>query len=73
MSGYKQRSLYQSRVDQPGRGGCVDRPSLLMEKKKKTHNVSSVHSLTLEASQQRTKPPQSSCPNVGFWSLLRFL
>lgn len=39
MSGYKQCSLHQSRVDRPGRGGCVDRPSLLMEKKKTKKNA----------------------------------
>lgn len=49
----------QTRAARPGRGGCVDSLSLLMEK---VHNVSSVHRLTLEASQWRTKLSQSSCP-----------
>lgn len=59
---------------QPGRGRCVDSLSLLMEK---VHNVSSVHRLTLEASQRRTKLSQSSCPpwvsglSSGFIKLLR--
>lgn len=59
---------------QPGRGRCVDSLSLLMEKK--VHNVSSVHRLTLEASQRRTKLSQSSCPpwvsglSSGFIKLL---
>ena len=59
---------------QPGRGRCVDSLSLLMEK---AHNVSSVHRLTLEASQRRTKLSQSSCPpwvsglSSGFIKLLR--
>lgn len=38
----------------------------------KAHNVSSVHRLTLEASQGRTKLSQSSCPPWVFWSVLRF-
>lgn len=64
----------QTGVAQPGRGGCVDSPSLLMEK---AHNVSSVHRLTLEASQPRTKLSQSDCPpwvsglSSGFVKLLR--
>lgn len=43
----------------------------------KAHNVSSVHRLTLEASQRRTKLSQSSCPpwvsglSSGFIKLLR--
>lgn len=47
-----------TRAAQPGRGGCVDSLSLLLEK---VHNVSPVHRLTLEASQQRTKLSQSRC------------
>lgn len=64
----------RTRAARPGRGGCVDSLSLLMEK---AHNVSSVHRLTLEASQLRTKLSQSSCPpwvpgpSSGFIKLLR--
>lgn len=64
----------RTRAARPGRGGCVDSLSLLMEK---AHNVSSVHRLTLEASQRRTKLSQSSCPpwvsgrSSGFIKLLR--
>lgn len=64
----------RTRAARPGRGGCVDSLSLLMEK---AHNVSSVHRLTLEASQGRTKLSQSSCPpwvsglSSGFIKLLR--
>lgn len=64
----------RTRAAQPGRGGCVDSLSLLLEK---VHNVSSVHRLTLKASQQRTKLSQSSCLpwlsglSSGFIKLLR--
>lgn len=52
-----------SRATEPGRGGYTDSLSLLMEK---VHNVSSVHQLTLEASQWRTKPSQSGGPTWVF-------
>ncbi len=58
-SGTRSAVFPRTRAARPGRGGCVDRLSLLMEK---AHNVSSVRWLTLEASQQRTKLSQSSCP-----------
>lgn len=53
----------QGRATEPSRGGSNDSLSLLMEK---VHNVSSVHQLTLEASQWRTKPSQSGYPTWVF-------
>lgn len=49
-----------------GRGGCVDKQGLLMEK---AHNAHSVQRLTLDASQRRTKPAQSSGPCVAFFGV----
>lgn len=68
------QSFPRTGAARPGRGGCVDSLSLLMEK---AHNVSSVRRPTLEASQRRTKLSQSSCPpwvsglSSGFIKLLR--
>lgn len=67
--GTRRAVFSQSRVAQPGRGGCVDSLSLLMEK---AHNVSSVHRLTLENKSAENKALSVQLPSKVFWSVFRF-
>lgn len=67
--------FHRCRVDRPGRGGCVDSPSLLMEKKgkKKKPTQCEFCSLTDFGSKSaENKAVSVQLPYVGFWSVLRF-
>lgn len=69
--GYRGNGVFhQSRVDRPGRGGCVDSPSLLMEKKNAQCEFCSLTDFGSKSAENKAVSVQ--LPYVGFWSVLRF-